>query len=186
MTVTTFGGGGSGGGISLPSFTDNNNKFLYTDGKNISWKSSGFTLIQNQSGNFSSMTFSNIPQSYNHLKIIGHLDIGNGQTLSFTTNGFSSNYSGYLYHNGGTTWSGGGSNTHYLVPYIYSGGSSFELTIPNYKNSNNKAWQCMSASVGTSYSFGLSGGNFSGGAINTISLSGSNSGSWNVSLYGLD
>lgn len=184
MTVTTF-GGGSGGGSALPSIVNNANKFLYTNGTSTSWKSSGYTLIQNQSTSGSTISFSGIPTTYNHLKIIGFANIGNGSTVSFTVNGWNQNGSGYLYHNGGTTWTGSTSSTHYLVPYVYSGGSSFELTIPYYNYASNHAWQGMSGSVGTSYSFGVSGGSFSG-TINTININGNNSGTWNVSLYGLD
>jgi hypothetical protein len=183
MTVTTFGGGSSG--TSLPSIINNANKFLYTNGTTTSWKSSGYNLIQNQSTNASTISFSSIPTTYTHLKIIGFANIGNGSTVSFNVNGWNQNSSGYLYHNGGTTWTGGTSSTHYLVPYVYSGGSSFELTIPYYNYSNNHAWHCISGSVGTSYSFGLSGGSFSG-MIGTININGNNSGTWNVSLYGMD
>jgi hypothetical protein len=184
MTVTTFGGGGSG----LPSVAGNVGKYLYTDGLTASWNSvpKGLTLIQNQSSiSASTISFSAIPTTYTHLKIIGFANIGNGSTVSFSVNNWNNNGSGYLYHNGGTAWSGGYSSTHYLVPYVYSGGSSFELTIPYYNYLGNHAWHCMSGSVGTSYSFGLSGGNFSG-TVGTISINGNNGGVWNISLYGMD
>lgn len=185
MTVTTFGAGGT----TIPSITGNAGKYLYTNGSGISWNSApkGMTLIQNQTfTSASSVTFSNIPSSYNHLKVIGQVNLSNNNTISFTTNGFSNQGSGYLYHNGGTAWSGGTSSTHYITTYTYSGGTSFELTIPAYTTTTNKGWHCMSGSIGTSYSFGLSGGSFASGSISTLNLNGSTTGYWNVSLYGMD
>lgn len=186
MTVTTFGAGGT----SIPSLTGNAGKYLYTNGSAMSWNSvpKGMTLIQNQSStSASSITFNNIPGTYNHLKVIGFSSLGNGQTVSLSINAFSNNGSGYLYHNGGVTWTGGTSSTHYLIPYSYSGGSSFDLTIPNYTKSYNKAWHCMSGSIGTSVTYGVSGGNISHSvAITDLYLNGSTSGYWNVSLYGMD
>jgi hypothetical protein len=185
MTVTTFGSGGT----SIPSLTQNAGKYLSTNGSTLLWNSvpKGIDLIQNQTfTSAQTVTFSNIPQTYNHLKVIGNVNHGNGATVSFTTNGFSNNSSGYIWHNGGATWSGSTSSTHYVVPYMYGGAGSFELTIPAYTTMNNKAWHCISGSQGTSYSVGISGGNFSSGAISTLTLSGNNSGYWNVSLYGMD
>lgn len=184
MTVTTFGAGGT----TLPSLTGNTGKYLSTNGLSMSWNSvpKGMYLIQNQTTSGSSLTFSNIPSTYSHLKIIGHVLLSTNNTVSLSTNGFSNNGSSYLFHSSGVTWTGGTSSTHYVIPYTRGEGTSFDLTIPNYLKESNKAWNCIYGNVGGSYTFGMSGGSFNCSLINTLYLNGSTSGNWNVSLYGLD
>jgi len=110
-----------------------------------------YTLIAAKTSTSSSVTFSSIPQTYTDLKLVcstrqdGNAD---GNQLSITFNGSSSNYSRKLiYGNGSNAYSSGGSSEAFAriafaesSTYTANTFNNFEIYIPNYTSSNYKSF----------------------------------------------
>lgn len=149
MAIKTF-DGASSSGFTLPSQTGNSGKVFTTDGTTATWQIPILTLIASgnvQSGN--TLTFSNIPQTYKHLRIIAG---GTGGTAELklrfnaAVDTFNSTYHQY---SSASAVSGGAISNGLLLGNFQTGwGHSSDINIPNYSSTTLR--KTASAHVGGS------------------------------------
>ena len=150
--------------------------------------SGAMTLIQNQSGaSATTLTFSSIPNTFKHLKVIGNRGGSNSTTPSFVMTG-AQYWGTWLRYGGSTKASINGDSVAYYAYSENDVGFSWELTISNYTKINGTFFTSISSGGGS-----WSGGGLSGFATGSIYANAAISGltfyggtdSYNVSLYGL-
>jgi hypothetical protein len=139
MAIKVFDGGG-GSGYSLPTQTGNAGKRLTTDGTNATWQMPGFNLITKTiatGGNV--ISFTNIPQTYNHLRVIGSGTINGSTEVGIRFNNSMDFNSNYHQYSGSNTVSGSGYSSRLALGNYQNGyGYVFDVNIPNYALSTIK------------------------------------------------
>lgn len=164
-------------------------KVLISDGAKATWDYSGQTLISSVTSNgVSSITFSNIPTGFKHLRIIGvWYPSTNGSQLSLGINNSTVIGSAYIYHNGTNVWAGATNSNCYIIGNGYSAGATFDALIGDTSaTSGNRTFHSIGGNGGGNYGITFGSGNWSvTSATTTITLSGTSSGNYRVSLYGL-
>lgn len=178
---------------NLPIATGNSGKVLSTDGETFSWINSGAVTIATQRNSGGTLiTFSNIPQSYNHLSMIVRFTtdtIGNVY-MDFNDAGIS--FTGG-YHNYSTSTTVGGAtssgNTQPIITYVGVGSWStlLNISIPDYATTKRKAFSVFGG--GASGALGYSSFGASSQSSNTINkikigLSGMSFTDYTATLYG--
>ena len=177
------------GGTGLPSQTGNSGKILVTDGTTASWSNPAVTLIGTIAGS-GTISFTSIPQTYRHLRIHISFDMATQTTVYLNVNNsaMSFNY-GHLRYSSTSAIVGvqGSSNSSPEFGY-YAGssttGSTMDILIPGYSNSNPKGISVVSAGFGNLN--GFAGHGFSSSSTSSISSISISSGinRYEASLYG--
>jgi hypothetical protein len=133
MAIKVF-DGSSGAGYSLPTQTGNAGKRLTTNGTTATWQMPGFNLIAKTvatGGN--SISFSNIPQTYNHLRVIGSGTIDGTTEVGMRFNNSMDFVSTYHQYGGSSTVNGSSYSSRLGLGNYQSGyGYVFDVNIPNY------------------------------------------------------
>ena len=162
----------------------------------------GMTLISKQTATSgTTLSFASIPQTYTHLKLVGWAFNSNASSLYVTLNSITGYQYAYTFMTTTPTvqyTSGTGVNAFYIpMPSTagYTGG--FEATIPNYKNTaypkdiygtyTSVEGGQLSAAGGTFSGVvtGTTGANIAAVSSITCTSSGTISGSYVISLYGM-
>jgi len=161
MAIKVFGGSGGGSGYSLPTQTGNAGKRLTTDGTNETWQMPGFNLIiKTVATGGNSISFSNIPQIYNHLRVIGSGTINGSTEVGIRFNNSMDFNSAYHQYTGSNSVSGSGYSSRLALGNYQNGyGYVFDVNIPNYALSTiKKGAAAFVGGSGSSVGYAICGG----------------------------
>jgi hypothetical protein len=158
--------GSSSSGYTPPVQTGNSGKFLTTDGTSTSWSNTGMVLLGSVTATGTTVSFSNIDQSYRNLQIIGtNLRLGSSEIIQVRANNISggSYYQvSYINQSSTSVTNTSGSSGAPFANITSSGRNGFILDIFNYSETtqNAKPWRSVSGNANSS-----SSGQFSGAGV---------------------
>jgi hypothetical protein len=188
MAIKVF-DGGSGSGYSLPTQTGNAGKTLTTNGTTATWQMPGFNLITSGvaiSG--STFAFTNIPQTYNHLRVIASGENSTQEIRMRLNAGVDSFTSAYHQYGSASAVNGAGYSTGLgLGNFQSSYGWCCDINIPNYTSiTRKKSAAAFIGGSGGNVGYAIAGGgNQTSTAVSQIDfVCGSGFSNFSVHIYG--
>ena len=156
--------GSSGTGFSPPDQTNNSGKFLTTNGSETSWQPTGMTLLGSATASGSTISFTNIDQSFRDLKIVGQQIRMNSNDIVWVRVNEKTGSSFYpcLYNTGTSTWTATNQQQGAAFGYVRDSDTDINLNIYNYANTGigSKVFDSRSGIKNTTGQFFFSFGVF--------------------------
>ena len=151
---------------------------------------SAMTLIATNTISGSTSTFSSIPSTYKHLKIIGSSPASpSSQVVSWSATGHTIFTKIWQWPTSATAFTGGTTGTQNIIGSGPTAGGyniTWELNIPNYTYAGDKSWYGQGGGASGNVYYMLFGGYLNASvAVSSLTFSYNSGSTGTISLYGL-